>query len=384
MKRLIIYLTILALLAVGYFYWQSQNVAAVPAASVTDYLSGESSEGFAQVIEQRKLEFPRDLGAHPEFQTEWWYYTGNLEDDEGRQFGYQFTIFRRAIVAENYDGVSSDSSWRTNQIYFAHAAVADISDNQFLAGEHFSRGGAGLAGAIADPYEVWIEDWYVKEIAPGVHQMKAEKGGVGFEFELKETQPPVLQGIDGFSPKAEQRGKATYYYSLVGLETEGEIWIGENRYSVKGKSWKDHEVGTNFLPDDAVGWDWFSAQFDNGEALMYGQIRHERGLDSGGGSWISKNSSIDSLLSSEISIEVLETWESDSTGAIYPSRWTIEIPERNLKLEARTLINDAELLVGIGTIYWEGPAYYEGTLDGEPISGFGYIELTGYVNPVDL
>ena len=33
---------------------------------------------FAKAVPGRTLTFPQDHGKHPEFQTEWWYFTGNL------------------------------------------------------------------------------------------------------------------------------------------------------------------------------------------------------------------------------------------------------------------------------------------------------------------
>jgi predicted secreted hydrolase len=42
-----------------------------------------------------KYEFPRDHFAHPDFKTEWWYFTGNLTAEDGREFGFQLTFFRQ-------------------------------------------------------------------------------------------------------------------------------------------------------------------------------------------------------------------------------------------------------------------------------------------------
>jgi len=39
-------------------------------------------------------QFPRDYGAHPEFNTEWWYITGHLVSDTHELFGFQLTFFR--------------------------------------------------------------------------------------------------------------------------------------------------------------------------------------------------------------------------------------------------------------------------------------------------
>ena len=41
-----------------------------------------------------RYRFPRDHYAHPEFRTEWWYWTGNLRDASGRRFGFELTFFR--------------------------------------------------------------------------------------------------------------------------------------------------------------------------------------------------------------------------------------------------------------------------------------------------
>ena len=338
--------------------------------------------GFTRATESDYIQFPRDLGAHDDFQTEWWYYTGNVETQDGRQFGYQFTLFRRAIAppSAEYDG----NRWRTGQIYFAHAAIADIETGEFLFGDRFSRGGADLAGAETGPYEIWIDNWSVTEIAPGVHKMVAEESGVGFEFQLTETQPPVLQGNGGLSPKSTDVSYASYYYSLVGMETTGEIKIGADRYEVSGKSWMDHEIGTDFLPDGVIGWNWFAAQFDNGQSLMLAQTREQDDqIQYGFGSWIDQESHKVDIEMRDFELEVLETWTSPNTGATYPAKWRLSYPAQNLELTIETMIDNAELLV-ISTIYWEGPARFEGTLNGEPISGVGYIELTGYVDPINF
>ena len=44
------------------------------------------------------IEFPKDFGSHDRFQTEWWYYTGNLDTTDGRHFGYQLTFFQAGTV----------------------------------------------------------------------------------------------------------------------------------------------------------------------------------------------------------------------------------------------------------------------------------------------
>nr|NIO42158.1 carotenoid 1,2-hydratase [Burkholderiales bacterium] len=79
----------------------------------------EAGDGFARVTGPEPLVFPADHGAHPDYQTEWWYYTGNLQTSDGRHFGYQFTIFRSALTAPT-DRHDRSSAWAADQIYMGH------------------------------------------------------------------------------------------------------------------------------------------------------------------------------------------------------------------------------------------------------------------------
>ena len=38
------------------------------------------------------IEFPRDNEPHENL-SEWWYFTGHLRDEEGREYGFEFVIF---------------------------------------------------------------------------------------------------------------------------------------------------------------------------------------------------------------------------------------------------------------------------------------------------
>src|SRR5688572_25078856 len=105
-----------AVIAITVFGLSLVNVTSGDDVSATTLLDAPAVDiaGFARAIEPYEWQFPQDFGAHPDFQTEWWYYTGNLATEDGRRFGFQFTIFRRAITPE---ATSTDSEWRTNQIY---------------------------------------------------------------------------------------------------------------------------------------------------------------------------------------------------------------------------------------------------------------------------
>ena len=242
--------------------------------SVSDTLSSKADERFARALEPMTFQFPRDHGAHPEYQIEWWYYTGNLHTNDGEAFGYQLTFFRFGLTPEMPERTSH---FATNQVYMGHFAITDAANNEYFCFERRSRGAGGLAGAAGDPtYKVWLEDWSATEVEPGVMRLHVPSTSdsiemepqIGLSLDLRQTRPAILQGDRGLSQKGPEPGNATYYYSLVGLETTGEVTINGKTAAVSGISWMDHEFGTSFLPEGFVGWDWFSLQLDNDLTLM--------------------------------------------------------------------------------------------------------------------
>lgn len=355
--------------------------AVVAGASVVSVMSGKADEGFARAYEPMPLKFPRDHGAHPEYQTEWWYYTGNLADDGGKEFGYQLTFFRRALTPAMPERASRLA---TNQVYMAHLALTDAAANRHEEFERFSRGDESLAGAVVEPrFAVWLEDWAVRETESGIYHLKAsavtdEGETVGLDLVLRETRPAVLHGEAGLSRKGSEPGNANYYYSLVGLETTGTITRAGAATEVSGLSWMDHEFGTSALSEDALGWDWFSLQLEDGSALMLAQLRTrdggaERSFE---GTWLAAGGEQTVIGSDDFTLEVLGEWTSSNTGIAYPSGWRITLPQQGLILTITPLAVDQEMQTSY--VYWEGAVRAEGELGGQPISGRGYVELTGY------
>jgi predicted secreted hydrolase len=345
--------------------------------ALADGARDDPSAGYLRVTGPANLEFPADHGPHPDYQTEWWYYTGNLVADGGQRFGYQLTFFRRALVPPA-QRTERESAWAADQVYMAHLALTDIAGRRYDAFERFARGAAGLAGAQAAPYHVWLEDWQVEEVEPGVTHMRAAQEGLALDLLLTDRKGPILQGDRGYSPKGPQPGNASTYYSLTRLETSGTVQVADVVYPVSGLSWMDHEWSTSGLAADQVGWDWFSIQMDDGSELMVFQLRKEDGrIDPfSSGTLIAPDDSTQHLDRDEFEIRVGDTWRSPNTGATYPARWTVIVPAVDLTLEIEPLLADQELTVSYA--YWEGAVRVEGEQAGQAIRGYGYVEMTGY------
>jgi predicted secreted hydrolase len=345
--------------------------------ALADDAPGDGADGYLRVAEPRNLAFPADHGPHPDYQTEWWYYTGNLVADGEQRFGYQLTFFRRALAPADLRA-DRESAWAADQVYMAHFALTDVAGERFQAVERFARGAAGLAGAQAAPYHVWLEDWSVEEVEPGVTRMYAAQDELTLDLVLVDRKGPILQGDRGYSPKGPQPGNASYYYSLTRLETSGTMQVGEVSYEVSGLSWMDHEWSTSGLAADQVGWDWFSTQIDDGSELMVFQLRKEDGsIDPfSSGTFVAPDGSTRHLGRDEFEIRVDDTWRSPHTGAVYPARWTVVVPAVDLVVEIEPYLADQELTLSYA--YWEGAVGVEGEQAGKAISGNGYVEMTGY------
>ena len=273
------------------------------------------------------------------------------------------------------------SAWRTNQLYFAHFALTDVEDGEFHVAERWSRGAAGLAGAEADPFRVWLADWSISESDGGRWRLLARDGDVGIDVTLASAKPPVLQGDQGLSQKSSERGNASYYYSLTRLRTEGEITLDGERHRAAGWSWLDREWSTSALAPTQAGWDWFALQLDDGTELMFYLLRRKDSNDDGAidlhsaGSFVDAASRVTRLAHDDVRIDVTDSWQSPLGGS-YPARWVLHVPALALELAIEPVLANQELDTIVR--YWEGAVDVSGTRDGRPIGGRGYVELTGY------
>lgn len=350
--------------------------SAAPQASIT--LAPASTEpSWALAIETREFTFPADHGPHPEYQTEWWYYTGNLQSDSGRRFAYQLTFFRRGLTPQDSE---LESELAMQSIYFAHFAITDVENQTHQEWERFARGAAELAGGQSEPFRVWLEGWSATAIDQRgeVVRLRAKDGELAIDLTLRASKPIVQHGQAGLSPKSEARGNASYYLSYTRMVSTGTLEISGQEYQVDGLSWFDHEWSTSALGSGAVGWDWFSLQLGDGSELMLFQIRNQDGTlePVSSGTFVRPDGSSKTLTLEDFDIEALGRWSSDESGIEYPSGWRIMAPELGLDLTVEPLVMDQEM--NLGFIYWEGAVEIKGHVNGQPVEGYGFVELTGY------
>lgn len=344
---------------------------------LTDALNVKDADGYARAMQVRPFRFPEDHGPHSEFKTEWWYFTGNLADPKGRPFGYELTIFGIGMAPQP---IPSSSAWRSHRLYMAHFALTDVEGMAFHNHERFSRAALGLAGADPNTLHVWIEDWTLEpETKSGFPlRLKAEEADVKIDLRLEAAKPPVLNGDRGLSQKSAEPGNASYYYSMTRLPTAGTLRIGEKQFAVSGTSWLDREWSTSALGADQVGWDWFALQLSNNTEIMFYRLRRRDGSADplSAGTFVNADATSQNLSLQDFQIEELGSWRSPKDGSRYPAGWRLKLPKQGLELDVQPLLADQELKVSVR--YWEGAVSLRGTEHGKPITGRGYVELTGY------
>lgn len=351
--------------------------------SVRSAVSAE--DGFLPITGSCDLQFPRDHGAHPGYRTEWWYYTGNLTAEDGRRFGFQFTIFRRQLKPDAPKAASANkpvSAWRTNQIYLGHAAVSDISGRRHFQGETLARGIPILAGVetSGDDTRIFLKTWEAR-ISPDRHRLQAAGTDFSYTLELVPEKPLVRHGDAGYSRKGATAERASCYYSFTRLAVSGTLNIDGAAIPVRGLGWMDQEYSSAYLEPGLEGWDWFSLQLSDQTEIMVFLLRRETGglSPASSGTFVDVSGTAIPIAREALEMTPTATWKSPRSGAVYPTAWTVTIPSLEIRLQVEATFDDQEMTTEntTGVTYWEGSIAVSGEREGRPVTGRGYLEMTG-------
>lgn len=356
-----------------------RSSAAAVALAALGLLPGPQKDGpFQAALPGYKYEFPRDYFNHPDYQTEWWYYTGNVKTANGRRFGFELTFFRQAVSRDP----EQTGTWDLRDVYLAHLALSDLDGEQFYHEQRTNRAGPGIAGVSEKEGRIWNGNWSV-EWKEGAQELRAISKEFSFDLGLSSEKPPVINGRNGVSQKAPGAGRASHYISLTRLDATGKILLRGKEFSVTGLAWMDHEFFTHQLEADQTGWDWMSVQLDDKTELMLFRIRRADGsVDPySAGTYVDAQGNAEHLEQRDFRFEPDgRAWTSPVTEARYPIQWRISVPKLAVDLELTTQLREQEL-PGDGEFvpaYWEGAIDAQGTRGGANTSGAGYLEMTGY------
>ena len=365
-------------------------------------LRASAETSYPPVVPGYEIAFPRDEGSHPDHRIEWWYVTGQLDDDASKArapLGFQVTFFRvrTGLAADN------PSNFAPRQVLFAHAAIADRASGKLHHAQRSARTGFDLAFAREGQLEVKLDDWSIRQVAPGRYVTAVHGEDFAFELTLASTQPPLLQGERGFSRKGPDPLAASYYYSLPQLAVTGAVTVGGGTRQVSGQAWFDHEWSSDYVDEDALGWDWLGANMTDGGALMAFRMRDRQGGARWAGATLRRPSpapratvparpedaeiagagAVTTFGPEAVHWTPLQSWRSPRTGVTYPVQWRVQVGDRRYRVEPLLLDAELDSRPTTGILYWEGPIRLIDETTGKE-AGRGYLELTGYGGKVHL
>ncbi|MFG0874029.1 lipocalin-like domain-containing protein [Aeromonas media] len=338
--------------------------AAIGASDLGAILGGGSDQ-FKKALPGQPIRLPTDHGAHPDYRSEWWYLTGNLKDEQGRNYGLQWTLFRQGIEQQ----ITSDNPWLNPQLWLAQFAITDLSKGSHRQDERTSRQGPGLAGASGGQY--WLKEWRLasegEALFPATLKVQSKIGELNLR--VSAAKQVVLQGKEGYSEKSP--GNASFYYSYPRLTLSGTLTLEGETRTVTGQGWFDHEWSSSVLAQWQSGWDWFSLQLADGRELMLFRLRTKAGRtepENRYGILIERDGSSRLLAPESIVLTPGKTWRGPK-GQPYPIEWQLEAADMKLTIRAR---QPNQAMSGRFD-YWEGAVTVEGDAQ-----GLGYLEMTGY------
>ncbi|HEX6177164.1 MAG TPA: lipocalin-like domain-containing protein [Thermoanaerobaculia bacterium] len=338
------------------------------------------AQEFKLALPGYQFEFPRDHGSHDDYRTEWWYYTGHLQTERGRRYGFELTFFRVGVTPPETEAATA---WDLRHLSLAHFAITDIDGRRFRYYEKLNRTSPFTAGATTGYLAVFNEGWRAFTAGDGSWRVQASAGGDAIDLHLRAAKRPAIHGENGVSVKAEGVGFASHYYSMTRLVASGTVAVaGRKAEGVTGLVWMDHEFGSAALRENQVGWDWFSIQLDNEAELMLYVIRRADGTPdvTSSGSFITDSGEVIHIRRNDMQITPISTWRSPRSGATYPMGWTIRVPSLRIALTVKSLLEDQELVTKASTqvTYWEGAVDVSGSSGNIAVRGSGYVEMTGY------
>lgn len=362
----------------SYYVWRAAERAPAPATlpNGIDWVAALETipdEGFERPIESWRLNLPADHGAHPGTRTETWLLGAHLRSAAGESVGVQLALARVALVPP--DAPTRESAWATREVYRGHVVLATEAQQRGAGEERFSRATLGLAGHDADAQRVWLDDWSLY-YGEGEHRdqlrVEARLDDTSVDIVLRPSKSAVSVGEEG--GRAPFRG-----FALTRLTAEGFVRRPSDEQSVSGLAWLDHVWGEVPLPIGPVVWDRVQLHLDDGSDVS--MIRTRRRIGGGDptarGYRVDAQGDVERLEAAVTDMTPIRSWQRESDGMGYPLYWRLSAPDIDLDIEP--LVDDQAH--DFSAPVWSGVVVAHGRSHGRPVSGTGYLELTGYENP---
>ena len=394
-------------------------------------------------------EGPVDLAIHDlphaSSTTEWWYVNGHCVIAAGRRFSFFAAFFRKVVGYEprtREPRYAHSLTWSLNDVEAQKSYyVSRVDEKAPQEGLRRVKGGFGSRdpridraireilerGVVPKPDVVFDGRVHVdlhhmeldfasdslRKNADGSYSLKLfdAKNVRGCELRFVPKRAPIRHGHNGVV-----RGpydESMFYYFIPRCDVSGTITEGGVQHElVQGQGWYDHEFGVGEVYDvdieaearlpelerkriivdrrtrfDAgtVGWNWISAQLDDGTELSVYPEQYVYLQKSAGDHAVTIGPNGERQTWDEFTLTELDHWQSTVTFVEYPIRWRLQIPRAGIDLEVKAAFADQEVVTLIArNSFYEGRVDVKGTRGGKPVSGVGFVERNGIGISEDL
>jgi predicted secreted hydrolase len=313
----------------------SMRRALLAAAVVLAVFAGAVAADGASPAALRPVVLPRDHGAHPAFQVEWWYTAGTVTGPRDRQFFWFAT------------------AWTGMGFRLAKVNLVDLRADRIVLSREYVTTGALRSGqtrirvgqfTLGRQRMARFGSWTVTATVPGTGRL---------QLYLTPTRPYVLNGVDGIVP--EGPGATSAYYSAPRLAARGTLALHGHRTAIAGQGWFDHQWG-NFATNNASWhWNWFACQFANGRDLMLYQFISPTGQPTGvqDATYVPRRGRAAHPRNFTVTPLAPAIQPAGATGT-YPLRWRLQVPAARLKLILNARATHQFIRNRYLPCFWEG------------------------------
>ena len=307
----------------------------ITAAVALVLLAGAAATNAASLPTLQPVVLPRDHGAHPAFQVEWWYTAGTVAAPGGRDYFWFATV------------------WTGLGYRLAKVNVVDLRADRIILSREYIATGALRAGQTHIQVGGFSLGWR-REGRFGRWSIAATVPGIGgLQLGLTPTQRYVLNGTDGIVQ--EGPGATSAYYSDPRLAAQGTLVLNGHQTAIGGQGWFDHQWG-NFATNTASWhWNWFACQFTDGRDLMLYQFITPTGQPTGvqNATYVPLHGAASHPDNFTITPLSPVIHPAGATGT-YPLRWQLTVPSAHLKLTLKARARHQFITNQFLPSFWEG------------------------------
>ena len=297
--------------------------------------SGIAAAGTAPALQPVML--PRDHGAHPGFNVEWWYTAGTLADATGRDYFWFATI------------------WSTGTSLVSRLNVVDLTADRIVLSSEF----VSITPVVSGQTQLAVGGLHLGWRPGGAWGRWSVDGSAGtgglLDLSLLPRQPYVLNGPHGIIEQGP--GGQSAYYSNPRLAARGTLELNGKKLKVSGQGWLDHQWGNFATQIGSLRWNWFACQFQDGRDLMLYQFLNPDDSPSSvySGTLVSRHGAV-THPGQFTAVPLGPSIRPAGATATYPLRWRLEVPSGKIVITLRARARNQFITNKYVPSFWEGAA----------------------------